>query len=61
MRGELAAHTPPVCSRFFVSRYSSALTQAPSRVDMPAQNDEQQQPGICIYEQNDTKPEASAI
>ena len=29
-----------------------------SKVNMNAQNDEQQQPGICIYEQNDTKLEA---
>ena len=29
---------------------SQTLSQAPSTVDMSAQNDEQQQPGMCIYE-----------
>ena len=30
----------------------TSTQQAPSGVDMSAQNDKQQQPGICIYEQN---------
>ena len=57
-------HAPPLFVRIWEDKISLKIPPPPlrsvhSKVNiMNAQNDEQQQPGICIYEQNDTKLEA---